>query len=257
MVDFTSVPVMGMGAGGQPVSLLATSDGSTVASPNSSLPFAKVPTSKAAVYTVTSAPNGDVLALGSFTSAGGDITPTSWVKKNGTWSIGSSKVDSPVREQAITYDGDWKIATGTNIAASDYSFKKSTPAGGFSSGSVVENTTPGIPVDAVNKGSAGVVATSINRTGTWTKDTNGNMVHNPGELVMLKTCQLRTTYTFPGYAGAGQIQHIRGVVNGDYPPTTWFEDDLSLNDELDIEPGTEGYFGLNGHPLYTVSWKKV
>ena len=248
MTSFTSIPTLGLDPLGNPTNLITNSSGQALVCTNANTMTLPDQAWQQTEVTVLFKSSAGIAGLGTGTDSTGKTQNLLWENQGSGWVIGPSAL-SQIRPYGLEYEsGDWLIATGQNVLASDFMLHSPAPAGGLASSPPTYETlsSSSIPTDALNQNGSLVVATSMSSIGSWTEsDTPGTWDHNVGQSTPLATGHKKTTYTFPGYSGGNaQVQYGNAVPNSDHPPVEW-------NVANGLE---EGYFGLIGDPIYTVNW---
>lgn len=214
-----SLPTYGLDANGDPMTLYVDENQQTIASNNSqSMGTRNTAWQITQVQSIKKATNNDIVGIGYGVNQSGTSINLVWKFTNGQWIIGDAQFvgNWAVRESGLTHNGTkYALATGEGIFTSNFNYTAPSPSGGLS-------TTPQnygqiiYPVDSLDSNGSTIVGTSMSVTGTWTGNNvsgSDGWTHNVGEVVPLKTGHLKTSYTFPGYAGSNaQTQHPWGCL---------------------------------------------
>jgi hypothetical protein len=208
---YTGLPIVGLDAAGNNVMMVTNSSGSTFMAAGSATTNFSINWSNTSVHTLYKNASGEILALGTGVSPSGVTTPLAWKYSNSQWTVCKTSLHN-TNPDAINFESIWLVADGTGVMSSDFNVPAPGPAGGLSDSLAILTVLASGGMDNLNKGST-VVASSRSTIGTWTKS-NG-WTHNVGPVSYVPTGHLKTTYTFPGYAGANaQVQYAANTRDG-------------------------------------------
>jgi hypothetical protein len=199
--------------------------------------------------------NGEVVGFGSGINQSGISEKLIWKNDSNGWVIGHGFPEVNFSSiTPITYiNSNYYIATGGNVSLVSMNKIRPLPAGGFST--QVEDRTDIVSddfpdnADSFSSTTSDVVAYTREVVGTrnypdWSRQT--------GEVELIPTTQLSTSYTFPGYSGTNStIQRVVATPVKNGTPINWtFEPvDGTLNSYPDTIPVSSiivgGYYRIN------------
>lgn len=282
MVTIASVPAVGIGPNGKPVSLMFNSGNnralvtSNVQSVGTSEtlgnplkygvgrfwgvypPYFRLekltPSWNQVSVTSLYADGGKVIALGFGVDSNYQIKQIAINNISGQWNIGLSPFNN-VRTVGISKNGAKYLVANGAIYETAFDYPQGAPAGTFNNNLPVISTVYAAGgLDSMSNNGSVTVATSKTTIGTWTTTgairPGGNWRHNVGEQEMVKTGHYSTSYTFPG-SSATNIQRVYALDNGDKPPINW-----------GVNPDSAyGYYGLISNDTtratQTTTWVKT